>query len=316
MKINYYKIGKKSLTAEKNTLSPEQWSGNINWADIRSDNLKEVTDYFEKNKLLKGDLGFIAHPEFHSQPKIIDGKKVFSVAFSDKNIIYQSDYITVILADKVLITVSPVSCDLLNYKDIILEENAEHITFLYSFFYRLIANLLSIGRINSIITRNRINQAELALDTTPEKANPNDIMKLRRDVGQLADIINDQYVLFGILSSLSVNKQYIDHQDDIKELIKGFIPLNVTMARLEEKTETLHLQFILIQQQKSSKKINVLTITQAIFVPLTFIAGIYGMNFINMPELKLVYGYLYVWILFLLISGTLLFYFYKNGWFK
>jgi Mg2+ and Co2+ transporter CorA len=316
MKIDYYKIGKKSLTAVKKTLPPEQWEGNIDWVDIRSDNLKEVADYFEKNKLLKDNLDFIEHPEFHSQPKIIDGKKVFSVVFSDQNNIYQSDYITVILAEKVLITVSPMLCDLLNYKNIILEENTKHITFLYSFFYRLIADLLSNGRINSILARNRINQAELELDKSPEKTDPNEIMKLRREANQLADIIDDQYVLFGILSSLSVNIQYMDHQDEIKELIKGFIPLNVTMARLEEKAESLHMQFILIQQQKSSKKINVLTITQAVFVPLTFIAGIYGMNFINMPELKFVYGYLYVWILFLLISGTLLFYFYKNGWFK
>ncbi len=58
----------------------------------------------------------------------------------------------------------------------------------------------------------------------------------------------------------------------------------------------------------------VLTIIATIFIPLTFIAGIYGMNFENMPELKWEYGYYYVWGLIFVIFVLMLVYFRRKRW--
>ena len=58
----------------------------------------------------------------------------------------------------------------------------------------------------------------------------------------------------------------------------------------------------------------VLTIIATIFMPLTFIAGIYGMNFKYMPELEWKWGYPVVWIAVILISVSMLTYFKKKGW--
>lgn len=57
-----------------------------------------------------------------------------------------------------------------------------------------------------------------------------------------------------------------------------------------------------------------LTLIANIFIPLTFIAGIYGMNFAYMPELHSPYGYPAVLILMALVSGSMLWYFRKKGW--
>jgi magnesium transporter len=57
-----------------------------------------------------------------------------------------------------------------------------------------------------------------------------------------------------------------------------------------------------------------LTIIGTIFIPLTFIAGIYGMNFQVMPELTWRWGYFAALLLMLAIGGTLLFYFKKKKW--
>ncbi len=59
----------------------------------------------------------------------------------------------------------------------------------------------------------------------------------------------------------------------------------------------------------------VLTIFSAFFIPLTFIAGVYGMNFQYFPEIHLKYGYLYFWILMIIISVVLLVYFRRKKWF-
>ena len=316
MQISYYKISDSSIVPIQNEVPPNEWKEKVSWVDIRIDNRNDAADFFEKNDLIKDGRDYIKHPDMHSQPATLEDIKIFNIVISNHDNIYQSDYITIILADKVLITISPESSNLLlNYQNIELEASVEHTSFLYSFFYRLIADILAQGRVNSIIARNRVHHSENDLDATPDKIQPKEIMKVKRDVSQLADIIEDQYVVFGILSSLSVNQDYLDNIDKVKELINGFVPLNVTMTRLEEKAENMHVQYMLIQQEKSARKINVLTIIQAVFVPLTFIAGVYGMNFINMPELKSDYGYFLTWGIFVIIAGALLSYFYKNGWF-
>jgi magnesium transporter len=58
----------------------------------------------------------------------------------------------------------------------------------------------------------------------------------------------------------------------------------------------------------------VLTIMATIFIPLTFIAGIYGMNFDYMPELKWRWGYPGVWVLMFGIVIGLFLYFKKKKW--
>ena len=58
----------------------------------------------------------------------------------------------------------------------------------------------------------------------------------------------------------------------------------------------------------------VLTLIATIFIPLTFIVGIYGMNFKNMPELSNPYGYVGVWVVIILITSVMLLYYHKKRW--
>lgn len=57
-----------------------------------------------------------------------------------------------------------------------------------------------------------------------------------------------------------------------------------------------------------------LTVISAIFIPLTFIVGVYGMNFEVFPELKWKFGYLFVWIVMLLVAGGMRMYFVRRKW--
>ena len=66
---------------------------------------------------------------------------------------------------------------------------------------------------------------------------------------------------------------------------------------------------------KANEIMKVLTVFSAFFIPLTFVAGVYGMNFDHFPELHFKYGYLYVWILMISIVLGLLVYFRKRKWF-
>lgn len=71
-----------------------------------------------------------------------------------------------------------------------------------------------------------------------------------------------------------------------------------------------------VQGQRMNEIMKLLTIVSSIFIPLTFIVGVYGMNFEHMPELKLKYGYFMALAIMALIAVFLLFYFRKRGWLK
>ena len=66
---------------------------------------------------------------------------------------------------------------------------------------------------------------------------------------------------------------------------------------------------------KMNKVMQVLTIITTIFVPLSFLAGLYGMNFTHIPELQFKYGYFVLLTVMFIIAAGLIFWFKKKNWF-
>lgn len=66
---------------------------------------------------------------------------------------------------------------------------------------------------------------------------------------------------------------------------------------------------------KLNEIMKVLTIISTIFIPLTFIAGVYGMNFKYMPELGFKMGYGITWVIMIMIAIAMVYYFKKKKWF-
>jgi len=73
--------------------------------------------------------------------------------------------------------------------------------------------------------------------------------------------------------------------------------------------------FFSLQGHRMNQVMKTLTIVATIFIPLTFIAGIYGMNFSNMPELNWKWGYLGVWLIIFLVFIIMINYFRRKKWF-
>lgn len=67
--------------------------------------------------------------------------------------------------------------------------------------------------------------------------------------------------------------------------------------------------------QRMNSIMKQLTIVSTIFIPLTFLAGIWGMNFQWMPELGWKYGYLFAWVLMLTVGTAVYFYFRHKKWY-
>ncbi|HOO55211.1 MAG TPA: magnesium/cobalt transporter CorA [bacterium] len=65
---------------------------------------------------------------------------------------------------------------------------------------------------------------------------------------------------------------------------------------------------------KTNEVMKVLTIIATVFIPLSFFAGVFGMNFTNMPELSWKWSYPVFWLVIILISAGMIFYFKKKKW--
>ncbi|HZJ45655.1 MAG TPA: magnesium/cobalt transporter CorA [Pyrinomonadaceae bacterium] len=72
--------------------------------------------------------------------------------------------------------------------------------------------------------------------------------------------------------------------------------------------------YLSVVSNRLNEIMKVLTIFSAVMLPLTFIAGVYGMNFENMPELHSRYGYYAAWGLMILVAVVMLGFFWRRGW--
>src|SRR5262249_7838726 len=72
--------------------------------------------------------------------------------------------------------------------------------------------------------------------------------------------------------------------------------------------------YLSVVSNRMNEIMKVLTIFSAVMLPLTFLAGVYGMNFDNIPELHTKYGYFGIWIVMILVAGIMLSLFWRAGW--
>ncbi len=103
-------------------------------------------------------------------------------------------------------------------------------------------------------------------------------------------------------------KDHIDslyfYADEISESMSSLLNLHVSLQ--QQKTS--------VASQRTNEVMRVLTIFSVFFLPVNFIASIYGMNFEHMPELKWEYGYWIALALMASVAATILIWFYRKGW--
>lgn len=87
-----------------------------------------------------------------------------------------------------------------------------------------------------------------------------------------------------------------------------------TADRLRESVTAMREYHQAILAQRMSEVMKVLTALSTIFLPLTFVAGVYGMNFEYQPEYDWPWGYAFAWLIFLTIGGLTLWFFRRRKW--
>ena len=85
---------------------------------------------------------------------------------------------------------------------------------------------------------------------------------------------------------------------------------------MEKRIADLRQRYDAHQQEKLNHRLAVLTMVSAIFLPMTLVAGIWGMNFEKMPELAQSLGYPAALTLMAVLGGGMLWFFRSRGWFE
>ena len=134
-----------------------------------------------------------------------------------------------------------------------------------------------------------------------------EMLKIRRSVFPIREIINrieknDQ----GLIKD-KTNHFFRDVYDHVVQVTE-------TLDIYREMIWSLMDMYMTTISNKMNEVMKVLTIIATIFIPLTFVAGIYGMNFVNIPELKYQYGYHTVWVVMVAMVLVMLGFFKKKKW--
>lgn len=98
---------------------------------------------------------------------------------------------------------------------------------------------------------------------------------------------------------------------DLNDHIIRFAGIAESMRDLVQSTMTTHLT---LSNNRLNEIMKVLTIISTIFMPLSFVSGIYGMNFHFMPEVSWPWGYPMVWVIFLIIATLMILFFRRRNW--
>jgi magnesium transporter len=130
---------------------------------------------------------------------------------------------------------------------------------------------------------------------------------LRKQVWPLRDMINNMVRSETPLINPSSDIYLRDLSDHVTRIID-------TVETYRDLLSGIMDIYLSTNANKMNEVMKVLTIMSSIFIPVTFIAGVYGMNFENMPELKTQSGYFITWGIMLSVILGLLIYFKRKKW--
>jgi magnesium transporter len=135
-----------------------------------------------------------------------------------------------------------------------------------------------------------------------------DLLRLRRTVLPMRDL------LYRIINSEKISG-FKGHHAYYTDIYDHLLKLSEMIESNREMTADLRDSYDSLRSNRMNSIMKTLTVITTIFMPLTFIAGVYGMNFVNMPELQWHSGYYIVIGVMIALGLGMYLWFKRKGWF-
>ena len=155
---------------------------------------------------------------------------------------------------------------------------------------------------------------DTALQIDSAQVEASELYTLKRDIGQIYRAMRP---VKEVTASLERSKTTLLKKSStpfFTDLNDHSIQVMETMEDLRENASALRDFYLSAVSNRMNEVMKVLTCFSTIFLPLTFITGVYGMNFERMPELRHPMAYPLVWVVFIFCAGGMFFLFRKKNW--
>ncbi|MGM9746065.1 MAG: magnesium/cobalt transporter CorA [Paludibacteraceae bacterium] len=205
---------------------------------------------------------------------------------------------------------APIADAILNNKGKVRRQSADYL-------YNLLLSHIFDGYLSILDRqRDRILEMENTLmefDNTRPSGIGRDIQMVRKDYMLLRKNLLPLREQFATLSEspliTAANKIYykdtFDHLLQVLQLIDNAKESITALVDLYLANNDLRMNHIMSR----------LTVLSAVFIPLTFLVGVWGMNFRYMPELEWTYGYLFAWVVMIVVAGAVIWWLWRKKWF-
>lgn len=157
-------------------------------------------------------------------------------------------------------------------------------------------------------------QIEQVVLSTPRPAMLHRIHAIKRDLAVLRRVV---WPMRDLVAELRRSDQIVvtantrTYLGDVYEHCVQVIDIVETFRELASSLTDLYMS---VTSNRMNEAMQVLTAITTIFIPLSFLAGVYGMNFHDMPELAWKWGYPTFWVACVAVGATFLWYFRRRGW--
>jgi len=279
--------------------------------------MQKLGELFEIHGLLLEDM-----LNTDQRPKIAETDKLMVVIlkildYNEKTKELSSDQISMILDDNYLITLQekeghyfdPIRERIRKGTGRVRRKGADYLT------YVLLDTIVDNYLINIEILGNIIEKTESRIFVPKQKGLIEEIYKHKTEINFLRKNIRPvKEIVHHLIENESgfIADENLKYFRDLNDLvIQASETIEIYQLMLNDQMMIYHASI----DNRANEIMKVLTVFSAFFIPLTFFAGVYGMNFDNFPELRFEYGYLYFWIGMILITLALLVYFRRKKWF-
>jgi Mg2+ and Co2+ transporter CorA len=154
-----------------------------------------------------------------------------------------------------------------------------------------------------------------ALDADLDSVSPTEILVLKREITDLEAIADERAAVMEQIEAM--DRRFLQDDALLHEFRLVLANTNSTARRIDRlgrRANDLQSRFDSHQQERMNRRLSRLTIISAIFLPLTLMAGIYGMNFAVMPELQFPYSYPILLVLMAGVAVGMVWWFRSRGW--
>lgn len=296
------------------TITEESWINLVGLHNV--DHIKAIGNHFNIHHLVLED---VLNTDHRPKTELHDGYLFFIAkmfTFSEENN-YQFEQVSFIVGKEYLVTFQEKEEDVFKSIRERLDDKESRLRTRKAdyLFYRLVDTIVDSYYYTLEHIGDKIETLEDNLQENPTKEDYKEIQQLKRDLIFLRKSV---YPLREAIAKLTKESNNLIEQENItyfNDVYDHCIHIIDSIETFRDLTSSLMDLYMTSMSNKMNEVMKVLTVISTIFIPITFIAGVYGMNFQYMPELTHEWGYpIALAVMALLVVGMLV-YFKVKKWF-